>query len=112
MSPSDVLEPILAPIRHDAEYPCIETPANFREMVIGFDKGQLEDVFGNIRTAGHAERVPVQGVAVPADPRRERLAITREDALDGRLVGLHLVDLRGGYRRLHGVSVMRSPRGG
>jgi hypothetical protein len=82
----DVLEPILAAVRNDPEYPGIEPPAHFRQMLVGLDEGELKDVFGDVRASSHAQRVSVQRITVACDQHRELVAVAREHTLDDALI--------------------------
>src|SRR5665213_1089485 len=107
MGPANVLQPVLAGVRHDAEYPRIESPANLAQMGVRLYEGLLENVLGYIRTSSHAQGVPVQRVTVPNDKKLERVSRPVQYSLDNLLVEVSLIDragLRGHgcYLRLRG----------
>jgi hypothetical protein len=84
-------------------------------VLIGLDEAHLEDVFGHVRAAGHAQRVTVQGVAVAADEDPKSVAMARENSLNDQLIGVFPVRERGvgsvrdGFRRLHDERVTHFP---
>jgi hypothetical protein len=107
MSAPDVFQPILAPIRHNPENPCIEAPSHLCEMLVRLDEGRLENILRDVRASGHAQRMAVQRIAVPPDQSRERLAVPRKDPVDDLLIGFELIGLLRRHRSLHGASITR-----
>src|SRR6185437_14689899 len=82
-----------------------------------FDEAELQNVFGDIRTAGHTQRVAVQRVAVTRNERLERVPITAKDALNDELISVVLINHvlispQGRFRRLHDNRVTRFSRFG
>ena len=76
----NVLQPVLAPVCYDPENPGVEASAHLSEVLVRLDERHLENVFRNIRAAGHAQRVPVQWVAIPVDQGRKRISVARKDS--------------------------------
>src|SRR5689334_25396843 len=106
MRPSNVLQPILATIRNDSEDPRIEPATHLSEMLIGLDETELQDVFRDVRTTGHAERMSIERIAVAGDQRLECVAIPAQYALDDHLVAVfrisdHRICPRSLLSRLH-----------
>src|SRR5215207_4525429 len=117
MRPTDVLQPILATVRNDPEYPGVEASTNFSEVLIRLDEAQLQDVFSDIRTPRHAQRMAIEWITVPRDQSFERVAIPAEHALDDELICIvqinhTLISSRGRFRRLHDNRVTHFPRFG
>src|SRR3954469_3822724 len=88
MRSPNVLQPILAAIGDDSEYPGVKTPPNFAEMLIGFNKGRLEYVFRHIRTSGHSKCMAVQRIAVSAYQYPERVLVTSKNLGNNLLIGV------------------------
>src|ERR1041384_6544651 len=86
MRPADVLEPILAPVCNYPEHPCIEATANLREVLVRFDEAQLQDVFRDIRTPRHAQRMAVERITIALNQSLERVSISTENALNNQLI--------------------------
>src|SRR5689334_15678437 len=106
MRPSDVLQPILATVGHDPEHPRIEPATHLGEVLIGLDETELQDVFRDVRTTGHAQRMSIEGIAVAGDQRLECVAIPTQYALDDHLIAVfrisdQLVGPRSLLSRLH-----------
>ena len=76
-------------------------------MLVCLDERQLQDVFRDIRAAGHAERVSVERITVPRDQHRELVALACEHALDYSLIRVVLINDRFGLRRSHDDRVTR-----
>jgi hypothetical protein len=83
-------------------------------MLVRFDKGELQDVFRDIRTPRHAEGVSVQRIAVTTDQQAKRIAVSTQDALDDQLISiLPLIGrARIGLRHLHDGRILPFPRVG
>src|SRR3954469_25929051 len=88
MRSPNVLQPILAAIGDDSEYPGVKTPPNFAQMLIGFNKGRLKDVFRHIGTSGHSKCMSVQGIAVSGDENPERILVTGQNLGNDLLIGV------------------------
>src|SRR4029078_11595039 len=106
MRPSNVLQPILATVRNDSEDPRIEPATHLVYVLIGLDETELQDVFRDVRTTGHAERMSIERIAVAGDQDLERVAISAQHALNDHLIAVfrisdHLIGPRSLLSRLH-----------
>src|SRR5687767_11151372 len=113
MRPPDILEPVLAGVGHDAKHPRVESPADFAEVLVRLDERGLKNVFGDVRTSRHAERVPVKRIAVARDQNPECVLGAGEYTTDYLLVGIDLIDGRTSrFHRCHHASVTFPLSGG
>ena len=62
-------------------------------------------------TAGHAQGMPIEGVTIASDQKREVLAVARQHSRDNLLISFDLVGLDRGHRRFHGATITRFPPG-
>ena len=64
----------------------VEPAANLGEVLIRLDEADLQNVFGDVGTTGHTQRMTVERIAIARDQSLERVSISGKNTLNNQLI--------------------------